>query len=453
MFEPINVMQNVYARFKAKNLERQFEIYQNFAYFYNLDFAGIIDILKNAMVDKPFSAKTLEGMRPQHVDIVHKTLRRLTAGIYQREPKREVVEGSEEDSENLDVLLKESKFTYKIKQSLKRALFFNVVLARPVFRNGKIEIDIFTPDLFQVVTGNDYLIPEKVIIPIITKDSKGNDVLYFDTFTNDEYKRLDSNLNVIEKQSNPYKRIPFSVLRITEGIDFFGEPNWNLYNNQIELDIKKTDYDYGERLTVYPPVIAVNTGMKEGESLGAGKMLRVDNLGNDSQTPSFVVADISPNFRELRDSMDWQIEQTLSSEGIPSNSASTDTASMSGESKRIDEIELQEIRDDLLLPLYDFEIDLLNVMRLVANNENHYKIDENKDFEITFTEEKAYESVTDKKTRREMEMNIGYKDKVLITMEELEMTEEQAIEHLQSIAERGTNETTTQINRGLDSLI
>ena len=114
---------------------------------------------------------------------------------------------------------------------------------------------------------------------------------------------------------------------------------------------------------------------------------------------------------------------------------------MSGESKRIDEIELQEIRESLLTPVYSFEIDLLNKMRAVWNYHESEKLDESAEFEVTFQETKPYESVQDTHQRRKSDKEFFIRDEIDMIMEAFEMTQEEAAEYLEERKARAGNES------------
>ena len=126
----------------------------------------------------------------------------------------------------------------------------------------------------------------------------------------------------------------------------------------------------------------------------------------------------------------------LNSEGLSAQSGDVNVANESGVKRSMDEIELQEKRDDYKELLYNFEIELLNMIRLVHNTYMNPKLNDKAYFELTFSEEKGTETIQDKIARREMEKTIGYKNDVDFTMEDLEVSEDEAIEILNKVSEQ-----------------
>ncbi|MBK7447843.1 MAG: hypothetical protein IPJ45_17835 [Ignavibacteria bacterium] len=126
----------------------------------------------------------------------------------------------------------------------------------------------------------------------------------------------------------------------------------------------------------------------------------------------------------------------MNSEGLSAQSGDVNVANESGVKRSMDEIELQEKRDDYKELLYNFEIELLNMIRLVHNTYMTPKLNDKAYFELTFSEEKGTETIQDKIARREMEKSIGYKNDVDFTMEDLEVSEDEAIEILNKVSEQ-----------------
>ena len=94
-----------------------------------------------------------------------------------------------------------------------------------------------------------------------------------------------------------------------------------------------------------------------------------------------------------------------------------------------------------------FEIDLLNKIRLVNNKYNPSKrLNDKGYFEVTFSEEKESETISDKISRREMESAIGYYDEVDFTMQDLEVSEDDAIQILQAKQKRKAKLGLNEVN-------
>ena len=117
--------------------------------------------------------------------------------------------------------------------------------------------------------------------------------------------------------------------------------------------------------------------------------------------------------------------------------ASTELKAESGAAKTIDELELFEKREEYKSTLYHFMVNLLNVIVMVWNCYNPTKkLTGAPEFSIRFSDSKISESMDDKIKRYDMALRYGFKDEVDVTMEELELSEAEAIEKLKLCFER-----------------
>ena len=127
----------------------------------------------------------------------------------------------------------------------------------------------------------------------------------------------------------------------------------------------------------------------------------------------------------------------LGSEGLNGSSASTELKAESGAAKTIDELELFEKREEYKSTLYYFMIDLLTKAALVWNCYNSdQKLPVDPRFNIRFSDSRISESLDDRIKRYDMAIKYGFKDEVDIAMEELELSEQEAIEKLKICRQR-----------------
>jgi hypothetical protein len=156
----------------------------------------------------------------------------------------------------------------------------------------------------------------------------------------------------------------------------------------------------------------------------------IDLKHNDPNTPAPSLNVLVPpvNFEALRGNIDWRIDKAQNLEGIPSSSTSEDVGNLSGFAKEIDESELNENREHSRAILYKFEIDLLKIMAIVWNYHNPSKLLDlkNGEFEVTFSEEKPHETISDKTNRRKMEAEYKINTPIDFIMEDKEVSQEEA---------------------------
>ena len=429
-----------YQKMRAISEMERISIHRLFSAFYSNDYLLINDILKNETLNNPYSKETLNKINFQHLDVTQKILSRLSGGIYTNEPLRELIisEGEGKRDENLSAVLRQVKYSMKVKDAFRKALYFNVIVAQPVYdyELDKMRIDIFTPDSFKVKTKDDYLVLDEISIEKARPDGS----VYEAVWTETEHYLIEGNSTDKiappnnEQGENPFKKLPFVVLRIEEGCDFFGEPNWNLLLNQKNLDIRLTDLNESELRNVHGIYHGINTRFADNTRFSAGQLLQSSEV--EGERVSLESVNLVVDYEQIRDNIDWKIKTVMNSEGLSAQSGDVNTNNESGVKRAMDEIELQEKRDDYKELLYNFEIELLNMIRLVHNTYMNPKLNDKATFELTFSEEKGTETIQDKIARREMEKTIGYKNEVDFTMEDLEVSEDEAIGILKKVSEQ-----------------
>jgi len=422
-------------------------IHQDFAAFINNDYEEITRILKKITLNNPYSADTLndQNFYFQHIDILDKILTRLSSGIYTQMPIREIYdvngEVNVEATDKLNLILEQINYHGKVKEAFKKAIYFNCLVVNPVFdineqtESKKFRLDVITPDNFAVKTKENYLEMKAIAI----RKADENNEVYLSVWTEEEHYNKSGLQEWTapnnEEGINPFSPVlPFSVLRIKEGTDFYGEPNWNLYLNQRSYDIRLTDLDRSEVGTIFNIWVGTNTKFAKDETFRPGELKQIESNSEYPASLQNVSGDI--DYTSIRENIDWKNKSVMNSEGLSAQSGSVDVASESGVKREMDEVELKEKRENYKETLYAFEIDLLNKIRMVWNEYNPTNQIPEGEFDVTFSEEQSTETVQDKIARREMEKKFGLKDEVDFVMEDFEISEAEAIQHIKARQER-----------------
>ncbi|MBK6878668.1 MAG: hypothetical protein IPG99_20090 [Ignavibacteria bacterium] len=137
------------------------------------------------------------------------------------------------------------------------------------------------------------------------------------------------------------------------------------------------------------------------------------------------------DFAGIREQTDYLLSQLAISEGMNASSVSQQVDDLSGIAKIVDNAELEEKRLDNLELLYQFEIDLLNKMRMVWNKYSPTKLNESGEFEVEFVEDSQTETVSDKTARREMEKKYGIANEIDFVIEDKELgSRDEALAHI-----------------------
>ena len=442
IFDELNrAFVNTLSRSEAARLN----LHEEFAAFYNNDYESICGYLREATLNNPFSAETLKDLRFRHVNVIKKIVSRITSGIFTKDP---VITLKDETSlqELIDGVLTDCQFIRKVKDAFCKAVYFNTLDVQVVWvpESKKLRIDVLTPNNYVVETGNDYL--QKASIAVRKADSEGE--IFWSYWSNCEHYLIKEGRKTAAEGNpdmvNPYAGLdhsapplPFVVLRIEEGDDYFGEPNWNIFLHQKNLDIRLTDLNETELKTLHQIYFGINTNFTKDETFRAGDFKQINNVKEEDKTPAIQSITSNADYSSVRENIDWHNRLVLGSEGLNGASASTELKAESGAAKTIDELELFEKREEYKSTLYHFMINLLNTIVMVWNCYNPaQKLPINPLFSIRFSDSRISESLDDKIKRYDMAMKYGFKDEVDITMEELELSEQEAIEKLKICRER-----------------
>lgn len=424
----INITNSVYQKLIRESEDARREQFKNFHYFYVKDKEEIERIIKNELIEYGiFNPTSVNKIPFRYSDIIQKGLMRLSAGVYDEDPVITIDSKADDDLSN--ALIK-TKFFPKAKEALKKALFVNTCVSQVVKRDV-IEIDNLMPDEITVITDLDYLKAQAISV---TRFDPNKKELYQAVWTETEHYLLDSfgNQKPVEGNTamiNPYKVLPFSKLSLTDGIDYFGEPNWDLYYAQMSVIIKLMQANWNRNYNAFPIWVATNLALADNEVITPGKIIKQDNVRSEDVAPTLTSVRPDYDFDDQRKDIEWIISTTMSNLGLPASSASQEVVGQSGVAKQIDEVELNEIRADLRNKSYYYVLDLLNKLRIVWNyyavEMGEPKIPEG-DFGIQFSDRPESESLTDTKLRREMEIEHDIATPIDFIMEDYEIDEVEA---------------------------
>ena len=442
IFDELNrAFVNTLSRSEAARLN----LHEEFAAFYNNDYESICGYLREATLNNPFSAETLKDLRFRHVNVIKKIVSRITSGIFTKDP---VITLKEEkgSQELLDRVLTDCQFIRKVKDAFCKAVYFNTVDVQVVWvpESKRLRIDVLTPNNYVVDTGNDYL--RKTSIAVRKADSEGE--IFWSYWSSSEHYLIKEGRKIAAEGNpemvNPFaglghssSPLPFAALRIDEGDDYFGEPNWNIFLHQKNLDIRLTDLNETELKTLHQIYFGINTNFTKDETFRAGDFKQINNVKEEDKTPAIQSITSNANYSSVRENIDWHNRLVLGSEGLNGSSASTELKAESGAAKTIDELELFEKREEYKSTLYYFMIDLLTKAAMVWNCYNsEQKLPVDPRFNIRFSDSRISESLDDRIKRYDMAIKYGFKDEVDIAMEELELSEQEAIEKLKICRQR-----------------
>ena len=147
-----------------------------------------------------------EKINPVSLNLVKKIIHAL-AMVYLRDAVRSV-DGTEQDKAILAEIETSAAMAVKMKQANRMAKLLGTVLLRPVWRNGRMDLDVLTPDVLDVETGDTPHDLQAVQVTHYSPTGDANEVTY-SLWTPETVQTVDANGKRLLEEENPYKRLPF----------------------------------------------------------------------------------------------------------------------------------------------------------------------------------------------------------------------------------------------------
>lgn len=178
------------------------------------------------------------------LNVVKKVINNL-AQTYREPPVRILEGGTEKDQDLYNQIIEDCQFDVKMKQASRYCKLLKTILIRPVWRNDKIDIDILTGNLLDVLTGDT---PEKLLKVLVTNYGTSDNIedVTYSLWSKDNWIRLDYRGNILEQELNPYKIIPFlPVFDFSPPSSGFWLPGGDdIISIQESINLKLTDLLY-----------------------------------------------------------------------------------------------------------------------------------------------------------------------------------------------------------------
>ena len=127
--------------------------------------------------------------------------------VYVQDARR-TIDGTEQDAAIFEEIERSCSLGARMKLANRYAKLLGMVAVRPVWRNNTLDLDVVTPDLLDVQTGDSPEEVQAILVTYYPEDGKETEVTY-SLWTPETFQRLDYRGLVLEESSNPYKVIPY----------------------------------------------------------------------------------------------------------------------------------------------------------------------------------------------------------------------------------------------------
>ncbi|WP_045222149.1 phage portal protein [Desulfonatronum thioautotrophicum] len=370
---------------RMSNIERKRNAAKRLDYYHDFQNEYIREQLQ-----KHFSKP--QNMSPCFINLTRKVINRL-AMVYVEDARRIVEHGTERDQEILGNIERTTWLGAKWKLTNRYSKLLGMVLLRPVWRNNHIDVDLLTPDILDVVTGDS---PEDIQTVLVTHypSSGRNDETTYSVWTADQFQRLNYRGHVMENIPNPYRVIPFVPCWSRVPTDSVWCPGGDdLITIQESFNEKLTDLLYILRMQGFG--LGYVKGMRgELGTVDPGSFVNLPEGGEVGFAKA--TAPISDTLAAL----DYLLKQAAVSNGLSASSLSTETREESGIARIVSNQELEELRRDDCELFRSYERRLFEKIRAVWNHHNPgRKISDKAELVVDFHDGKQ---VTDPSQQSEM---------------------------------------------------
>lgn len=300
---------------------------------------------------------------------VKRTIKQLCTA-YDSEPGRRFYE---DDTRNdlLATLYAEMHVSSQFPRIYACARLTGLVLARPLFINGAWRVDYLTLDQFRVTTDpDDWTRLASVTYPRAGKDG-GVEYVRWTESTVDVYDAKGD--RVVNPQNedgkNPYGVIPFAVCRLSDEQTFDTSGMFELVESQLGVNAMKFLADLSATF-VGAPVWFVKNLKQSGLAFSPDMAISVDGVKTGEgmeDAPEVDVIAPPDSYTPLSD-YSHELERAMQhAEGIPVTSTATEAGTPpSGEARRIERMEITELRISDQKSLMVFERDFAELTCIVA---------------------------------------------------------------------------------------
>lgn len=312
----------------------------------------------------------------------------------------------------------------------------NDVFLHPVIRNGKLELDILTPNVVRVITAADN--PSEILAILVMRTVQEGDYTFRNdwvVWTKTEHYVLSKDGEVIpivgnEEMVNPYGILPFVIVhkKKSDG-GFWDETSGDdLFQSTILANVKQAFIDFYFVWNSFKQIsISTDDVLPSGIIISPDKVLQIPEQATAN------ILDFQLKFEALDKTLDAAMSKVSKRYGIDKESFGG-AKELSGRALKIKNQKLEKIRKKQIKIFRDAEKDLLFVIATILNIEgfgDYIKME----VDVLFTEPEVFIEPKEELDiqAREIELNLKSAANVYMARNKNIKTKEEAMEHLKEI--------------------
>ncbi|MCA1906243.1 MAG: phage portal protein [Desulfarculus sp.] len=301
-------------------------------------------------------------LQPAFVNIVRKVVDLLASTYF--EPPRRVVAGTEQDQAIFAEIAEAAGLDTKLKAASRLVKLCKTILIRPVWRNGRMDIDLLTGNFLDVETGDS---PEDLRAVTITHwgPSGRVDEITYSRWTPDVVQTLNYRGQVTSEEPNPYGVLPF--VPAWDGLphdDFWLGGGDDLIVIQEAINAQLTALLYTCQQQGFGVGWVKGGGQGGQVTVGPGAMVELPLDG------ALGFAATEAPIDQILAVIDKLIGWVAVTNGLPAQVLTTEPNQQSGVALLVSNRELQEKRRDDLELWRRYEKAIFSVMRAIWNAHN-----------------------------------------------------------------------------------
>ena len=382
--QALAVMLNPASKLRRKNMQKRLD------YFNDIQLNYLDTLLANQ-----FAKYQSMKLQKEFFNLTKLVIDELSV-IYNEEPDRDTGE-NEADNELYAEIIESSQLNLVMDTVLRLTKLCKTVLIKPVWRNDKIEYDIITPNIFDVIQDPVDPTKAKAVIYATQRDlnnetltgnnsTKNQDKMdvdntiyyYWDadkhfTFTYSFNEKKDIIVEITNNPDNPeninpYGVLPFVIVRDGYPVDsFFIESGDDLINVNEVLNIKLTEKNYLTKMQSFS--VPVRKGADSKTALILDPSMTVDLPADDDISTGSDFRFVTPDAKVA--DLEADIEARLRRIAIKYH-LNPDMFTASGNRSSADSLQMQNYRMGLIIkrdkPIFRLvERELFNLTRIIFN--------------------------------------------------------------------------------------